>query len=546
MLTPYPILNSKVSTTVDHILKENLDLHRVIKSLADSGGKPFLVGGTVRDILLDKSPEDFDIEVYELSLKQVQESLEAINAKKDQVGKKFAVFKIGTSIDISLPRQEMNVGEKHTDFDIIENPYLDTETATRRRDLTINAILYSFDEKQLVDHFEGIPDLKNKVLRYVDKHTFIEDPLRVYRIAQFAARFGFTIEGDTRELATLIDLNSLPMERINHEFQKMLLKSDKPSIGLQALDDMQVLDRYFPEIAILKTTPQRSDYHAEGNVFLHTQMVLDKAATIIKRFDNETDKIIIMLAALAHDLGKPLTTEIKIDGCISQHGHEKAGIEPARKFLAKLTNETNIIDNVLFLVAYHLTPATWYRAKPPDKSFVKFINKHGIKKLELLSALSEADMTGRIHREESGTLINNPTEEPARWFWAQVQRIAKERGTYQEKIAPLIKGQDLLDIGFAEGKLIGEILKDVVTLQEDDQLQTKEEALIYVKKKYADRIMADLSNFIDKHLYEESSSKVVKKPAQAKLKQTPLQEQAPLGAREGQKPEITSGYGSYT
>ena len=223
-------------------------------------------------------------------------------------------------------------------------------------------------------------DLKSKTIKHVDSDTFVEDPLRVYRAAQFAARFDFSIDPSTKELAQSMDLSNLPKERVFVEFEKMFLKADTPSTGLQALDDMGVLENNFSEIADLKGVHQRDDYHAEGDVFVHTKMTLDKAAEIIKRFPDDKDKMIIMLATLCHDVGKPSTATP--DG--RAIGHEDAGVPVAQSILDKLTNDKEIIDTVIPLVENHLKPAQFHRNGASDAAFRRLINKHGLKFLDLL------------------------------------------------------------------------------------------------------------------------------------------------------------------
>ena len=160
---------------------------------------------------------------------------------------------------------------------------------------------------------------------------------------------------------------------------------------------MGVLDKYFPEVSVLKTTEQRPDYHAEGNVYIHTNMVIDKAANIIKNFRSHQDQKTIMLAAFVHDFGKPNTTEHSPEGTITQHGHEAAGVEPTKAFLGKLTTETETIADVSFLVEHHLLPMNSHRNGLKDTGFRKMINKYGMRRLKLLSAVSRADVTGRLH-----------------------------------------------------------------------------------------------------------------------------------------------------
>lgn len=489
---------------------------RTTMSVLSKHGTPYLVGGSVRDIILGKESKDYDIEVYGISAEKLGQILEAeLGAKPQQVGKQFGVFKFG-DFDISLPRKEVKVGERHTDFDVEFDENLEPRDGAKRRDFTINALMYNPKTGKIYDFFGGLDDLHNKQLKHIDDKTFVEDALRVYRAAQFAGRFGFTIHPDTKELASSIDLSHLPPERIYEEFKKLFLKSPKPSVGIQALDDMGVLDKYFPEISDLKTTEQRSDYHAEGDVYIHTNMVIDKAAEIIKNFRSEQDKKTIMLAAFAHDFGKPSTTEYSSTGAITQHGHEEAGVEPTKTFLGKLTTETDTIADVSFLVEHHLLPMNSHRNNLSDAGFRKMINKYGIDRLKLLSAVSRADVTGRLHTNEDGT-VGEPGTEAIDWFEGKIKEISGSLGTTPEgKITPLITGQDLLGAGFNEGPYLGKVLGAVRSQQEDGSLTNKTEAMKFVEENFVAK--SSLAQF--KEILKEITPEGVRAMASGLVPQT--------------------------
>ena len=339
--------------------------------------------------------------------------------------------------------------------------------------------MYDYKNNEILDFFGGQEDLKSKTIKHVDSDTFVEDPLRVYRAAQFAARFDFSIDPSTKELAQSMDLSNLPKERVFVEFEKMFLKADTPSTGLQALDDMGVLENNFSEIADLKGVHQRDDYHAEGDVFVHTKMTLDKAAEIIKRFPDDKDKMIIMLATLCHDVGKPSTATP--DG--RAIGHEDAGVPVAQSILDKLTNDKEIIDTVIPLVENHLKPAQFHRNGASDAAFRRLINKHGLKFLDLLSAVSEADVSGRLHKDSEGN-VTKPGNDENVWFRERVKEVALKAGTKEGKIAPLISGNDLKDMGFEQGRELGDILRDIQGKQEEGDITTADEAFDYVRDVY--------------------------------------------------------------
>jgi len=479
---------------IQEVIKSEPELKKVL-SVLSKHGTPYMVGGSVRDIILGKKSKDFDIEVYGIPENKLNHILETeLGAKPQQVGKQFGVFKFG-DFDISLPRKEVKTGEKHTDFDVQFDENLSPEAGAKRRDFTLNALMYNAKTGEIEDYFGGLQDLENKLLKHIDDKTFVEDALRVYRAAQFAGRFGFTIHPATQKLAATMDLSHLPPERLYEEFKKLFLKSSKPSVGIHALDDMGVIDKYFPEVAALKTTEQRPDYHAEGNVYIHTNMVIDKAADIIKNFRSEQEQKTVMLAAFVHDFGKPATTKISDKGFPVQPGHEAAGVEPALAFLKKLTTETDTLDDVAFLVEHHLLPMHSHRNELKDAGFRKMINKYGMRRLKLLAAVSRADVTGRLHKNEDGTIVE-PGADEIDWFEAKIKEISESLGTTAEgKITPLITGNDLIGVGFKEGPDLGKVLGAVRSQQEEGNVTNKAEAMKFVKENFV--VKSSLEQFQD-------------------------------------------------
>jgi tRNA nucleotidyltransferase (CCA-adding enzyme) len=245
-------------------------------AIRDVGGRAMLVGGCVRDEILGIQSTDWDIEVYGVQPKRLKEivgSFGEINA----VGEAFTVYKLGTDIDISLPRRDRKAGRGHKGFTVEGDPEMSFEEASSRRDFTVNAILKDPLTGELIDPFEGRDDIERKVMRHVSSETFGEDSLRVMRAAQFAARFEFDIAPETVELCKSIDVTDLPKERVWGELEKLLLKSAKPSIGLRWLYELGVVDQIFPEMKSLVGVPQEPEWHPEGDVDVHTMMVADEA-----------------------------------------------------------------------------------------------------------------------------------------------------------------------------------------------------------------------------------------------------------------------------
>ena len=199
-----------------------------------------------------------------------------------------------------------------------------------------------------------IKNLKEKQLRHVSP-AFSEDPLRAMRAVQFAARFSLDIVTKTQEMCMALDLNELPKERIYEEFKKLLLKAHKPSMGLEWMRKMKML-KYFPELEALIDVPQEPEWHPEGDVWIHNNMVVDEAAKLrdqdFKDNLNSFECVSFMFGALCHDFGKPVTT-IKKEGRWRSPAHDVKGEKPTKRFLKRLTNERKLIDTVITYVREH-------------------------------------------------------------------------------------------------------------------------------------------------------------------------------------------------
>lgn len=241
---------------------------QIAEDVRNAGGRAFIVGGYVRDKYMKGNiiSKDIDLEVFGIE----PDVLKAIVSKFGRVkecGKSFGVLKLD-DLDISIPRREKKVADGYKGFDIDLDPFMTYEDACRRRDLTINSILFDPLTDELIDPFNGLNDLENRVLRHVDDIRFAEDPLRVLRVAQFHARFDFRIHDDTNELCRVLidELKHLSKERFFVEFEKILMKADKPSKAFEWMLQFGILDELFPELAVLETIEQGFKYHPEGSL----------------------------------------------------------------------------------------------------------------------------------------------------------------------------------------------------------------------------------------------------------------------------------------
>ena len=445
----------------------------IAKELHRNGANAVLVGGAVRDFVLQKDVKDFDIEVYNI---ESYDKLAAILSKfgaVNLVGKSFGVVKLrvgDNEYDFSMPRLENKTGKGHKGFDIKVNPKLKFEEAAKRRDFTMNAMGWDILQNRLLDPFKGVDDIKNKVLQIVDKKTFTEDPLRVYRALQFAARFELDVTEETRKLCChLVDsgaLEELPKERVWEEFKKLLLKADKPSIGLKLMREFGIL-KYFPQLKALIGVEQDPVWHPEGDVWTHTLMVVDEAAKL--RSGNEFEDLILMLAALCHDFGKPLTTKI-IDGRVRAFNHDTKGVKPALDFLTLLTDHKELKREVAKLVEFHLRPLQLFKGNAKKSAVRRLSLKVNIKRLV---KLAQADYFGR-----GGTDKNR--FEAGEWLF----KMAQDLNCLEKPPKKLLQGRDLIELGLKPSPLFGEILKQVYEAQIEGKIATKEDAIKLAKKLY--------------------------------------------------------------
>jgi tRNA nucleotidyltransferase (CCA-adding enzyme) len=436
---------------------------RIAHAVRDAGGRALIVGGWVRDRLLGRPGKDIDLEVFGLLAGRLQEILKAVGPV-NTVGESFTVYKVG-DIDVALPRVESKVGRGHKGFAVTGDPTLPPEAAARRRDFTINAIAFDPLTGEYIDPFDGRGDLDRGVLKAVDARTFPDDSLRVLRAVQFAARFEFDLDPGTRELCRRIPLNDLPAERIWGEVEKLLLRAQRPSIGFRIALDLDVIDRLFPELKALVDCPQEPEWHPEGDVWVHTLLVIDQARTRIDDLPH-AQQVTVMLGAVCHDLGKPPTTAV-VDGRIRSMEHEQAGVAPAIALLDRLNIHTidgfDVRAHVGGIVAHHLKPLAFFKSATPvgDGAFRRLAQKVD---LELLARVALSDCLGR-----TGDFDCSGIE----WFLAR----ARELGVQHEPPPPILKGRHLIDLGVTPGPRMGEILREVYERQLDGRVTTLDEGV---------------------------------------------------------------------
>ncbi|MFI5178716.1 MAG: CCA tRNA nucleotidyltransferase [Vicinamibacterales bacterium] len=444
------------------------DLPRAIaQAVRTAGGRALIVGGWIRDVLVGRPSKDVDLEVFGVPADRLRVLLDGFG-RVDTVGESFTVYKVG-DVDVSLPRRESKTGRGHKGFAVEGDPTLSIEDAARRRDFTINAIALDPLTGEVLDPFKGRRDLAFRLLRVVDPATFGDDSLRVLRALQFAARFELERTPDTRARGQATPLDDLPAERVWAEVEKLLLRADRPSIGLALALDLGVVDRLWPELRTLVGCPQEPEWHPEGDVWVHMLMVVDEARKRIAGLGHGPAAA-MMLAAICHDLGKPATTAV-IDGRIRSPGHEDGGVAPASSFLDRLNVHTldgyDVRAAVLGLTAHHLKPSAFFKSKTPvsDGAFRRLAQKVN---LELLARFATADCHGRAGDFDCSAMD---------WFLDRARALGVEHAPP----APLVLGRHLIALGVAPGPRMGQILKVIYEAQLDGQITTLEEGLALAK-----------------------------------------------------------------
>ena len=446
----------------------------IARTVREAGGRAFIVGGWVRDRLRGEPSKDVDIEVYGIRQDDLSTVLTPLG-RVEPVGQSFPVYKVarpgdgGNAIDVALPRRESKRGRGHKAFDVEGDPAMSPDEAARRRDFTINAISWDPLTDEYQDPFDGRSDLSRRLLRAVDVTTFGDDSLRVLRAVQFAARFGFALEEKTAALCRRISLDDLPSERIWGELEKLLLHARRPSAGLTLALELGVVDQVLPQLRPLVGCEQEPEWHPEGDVWIHTLMVIDKA----RELNDDLDRprlITVMLGAVCHDLGKPATTAL-IDGRIRSIDHEQAGVEPTLALLDRVNVHSvdgfDVRAQVVGLVANHLKPGMFHKAaNVGDGAFRRLAQKVD---LELLARLARADCLGRTGDFDCSAMD---------WFLER----ARSLGVEHQPPAPLLLGRHLLELGMTPGPRVGEVLRQVYEKQLDGEIKTVEEAIESAQK----------------------------------------------------------------
>lgn len=452
----------KINEFIKRLYEQFSLVERIVKDIDSHNGKAFLVGGAVRDFVLGLPIKDLDIEVHNLQSDELEKILRNYGSVS-LVGKVFGVFRAhGLDVDWSLPRAD-SPGRKP---DVKIDPFMHIKDACARRDLTINAMGIDLISGELVDPFNGLQDLENKILRSPDERFFIQDPLRFFRVMQFIGRFEMMPDDELEKICKKMDIRDVSRERIEQEFKKLLLKSERPSLGIRWLHEIGRLSEILPELAATVGTEQNKKWHPEGGVFEHAMQTIDAAAYIAKEYKNECDRLVLMYAALCHDLGKATTTE-KIDEEIKSIGHEKESEQLCKKLLKRITHNKDLIAAVSVLVVYHMIPAQLVAGKAKISAYKRLANKlapHTT--MQMLADVCLADKRGRNPKEHKPLKTTDITIKKF------LQKVEQAR-VLESIEKPILLGRDLLDV-IAAGPELGKLVKQAYEIQIEEGIKDKE------------------------------------------------------------------------
>lgn len=457
-------------------------IHNILTILSKLGHQCLIVGGCVRDAVIGIEPKDIDIEVYKINYNDLCGFL-LTHGKVDLVGKNFGVivFTLHNSklkYDFSVPRKENKIGVGHKDFEVMFDIDMTIKDAAERRDFTFNALAYDPLTDETYDFFGGLDDIKNKIIRHTSD-KFKEDYLRIERCKQFQSRLGFTIHPDTISIMkemlavpseTNIEANEftfLPKERLFEEWMKWCEKGTRHDLIFKFMRDTDLI-KYYPALELLKNTPQDGLYHPEGDVEIHTELCLTQIDRVIKENNiTGTEKVILVMATLLHDIAKPATTEHKLKRgrmTITSEGHEEMGGVIAREFLTSIGFHDDLITPICNLIANHLAGVNISMITALSgrvKAVKKLSRRLHPATIQQLLYIMDADTNGRDADLQDWNMRKIPTGA------SEIKDIAHTLTLTEKQYEYILMGRHLIEAGLKPSQEFGVILKASYEAQED-------------------------------------------------------------------------------
>lgn len=430
----------------------------IIRRLQENGFQALYVGGCVRDALLGVAPKDHDI-----ATSATPDEIEALFEHTVAVGKAFGVMVViegGQEVEVATFRRDGDYADGRRPDEVT---FTDAREDALRRDFTINALMYDPVRDELLDFTGGQDDLRAGIVRAVGEpnRRFMEDHLRMLRAVRFAARTGFVLEPATfdaiRELAGLV--TTVSAERIGAELLGMFT-CKSPDVALVLLEDSRLLRHVLPEVSAMRGMPQPPEFHPEGDVFEHTRLMLKMFGAELPQ--DAFEREVLGWAVLLHDVGKPLV--ISVDGRIRFNCHDSKGAELAGLILQRLKRPSKVIAAVSDIIGRHMHFGN--------------LSKMRLAKLRRFLREPEFPLHLTLHRYDcssSHRMLEN--------YEFGLRMLAEERAKPQE-LEPILKGADLIALGYAPGPLFGKILEAVEDARLEGDISTPEQARIWVRNHY--------------------------------------------------------------
>jgi poly(A) polymerase len=420
----------------------------IVKTLKKHGYEAYFAGGCVRDMVMNKESSDYDIATSALPQDVIR-----VFDKTFPVGVQYGVVivvKEGHNFEVATFRTEGSYSDgRHPDFVAFSTP----ENDVKRRDFTINGLLYDPLEDKILDFVDGQKDIQEGVIRTVGNpfERFTEDKLRMIRAVRFACRFNFPIHSDTRNAISQLagKIHAVSAERIREELEK-ILTGPNPHIGFKLLDELRLLQEILPEVSGMKNVRQPENFHPEGDVFVHTLLCLSKM---------EKPSWTLAMGVLLHDVGKPVTFEES--DRIRFNLHEKMGADMAAKICNRLKTSLAEKERIVWLVLKHL--------------YFKDAQKMRLSKLKRVFANDGYPELAELCRIDA--LASSGDLSDYHFCQEMYGKLSRE----EVKPKPLITGRDLIDMGLKPGPLFKEILTKIEDEQLEGSLTTKEAATEAVK-----------------------------------------------------------------
>jgi poly(A) polymerase len=425
---------------------------RIVETLHRAGFDAYFAGGCVRDRLRGEAPKDYDI-----ATAATPADIAKLFPKTVPVGVQFGVMLVieeGTPFEVATFRTEGGYQDGRRPSEVA---FASVEEDARRRDFTVNGLYFDLRKNEVLDFVGGREDLGKKIIRTIGdpEKRFLEDHLRMLRAVRFAVQLGFTIEAETlrtlKKHAGLIE--KVSQERIRDELTKILTSAD-PARGVRLMDEVGLLQKILPEMETMKGVEQPSEYHPEGDVFIHTLMLVDGLSYA---------PIELAMGCLLHDVAKPKTF-VRAPDRIRFHGHDKLGAEMSREILKRLTFAGAQIDIICSLVAEHLKFKDVFNMK--------------ISTLKRFFALERFDLHMELHRLDC--LASHGKLDAYEFCKTKLA----EFGAQPPPPTKLVTGADLIKMGFQPGPRFAEMLRAMEDAVLEGQIRTREEAVAFIESHY--------------------------------------------------------------